>query len=342
MKSTAQKTAVAALVILGFLAILAFLYLTKTVALQLTAALIFAIALEPAVSFLVRRGIGRSLSIGIALTAATAATLLIIGVIVTPLITEGAHLVNNAPQIVEQLTSNATFQKLNAEYGIADKLRGYASEIPGALSSTGLPALGLLGTVAGGVSSFAVIVILTLFLLVEGPSAWKKLMGALPKHHAEVADATARRAARSVNGFVTGNLLISLIAGIVTLVTLLLLGVPYAFALAALVALFDIIPLVGATIATVVVVIVALTHSVFAAVVALVALLAYQFVEGNFIQTVVYSRSISLSPLLVIIATLVGAELGGIVGVLLAIPLSGVLQVVGTDVLAAYRRRKVS
>ena len=158
-----------------------------------------------------------------------------------------------------------------------------------------------------------------------------------PAHTAKQLERTSEKAAVAVSGFVSGNLLISLIAGAVTLITLLILRVPYPFALAALVALFDLIPLIGAALATIVVGLVALTTGIGVAIIAVAVLLVYQFVEGHFIQTIVYSRSISLSPLLVIVASLAGAELGGIIGVLLAIPVSAVLQVIAVEIFAGFK-----
>ena len=82
---------------------------------------------------------------------------------------------------------------------------------------------------------------------------------------------------------------------------------------------------------------VALTTGIGVAIIAVAVLLVYQFVEGHFIQTIVYSRSISLSPLLVIVASLAGAELGGVIGVLLAIPVSAVLQVIAVEIFAGFK-----
>ena len=134
------------------------------------------------------------------------------------------------------------------------------------------------------------------------------------------------------NCFVSVNLLISVIAGVVTFIALWILGVPYMFALSVLVALFDIIPVFGAAIATIAVGLVALTKSVVIGVISVVVLLIYQFIENHVIQPMVYSRSVSLSPLFIVIASLAGAEIAGIVGMLLAIPIAAVIQIVGTEV----------
>jgi len=130
---------------------------------------------------------------------------------------------------------------------------------------------------------------------------------------------------------VTGNLLISLIAGSLTTVVLLIMGVPYAVALGLIVAILDLIPLAGATMAAILIGIVAFLHSVPAGIVVIVFFILYQQVENHLLQPVIYGRTVQLSPLTVLISILVGAELAGIIGALAAIPVAGSIQVVVND-----------
>jgi predicted PurR-regulated permease PerM len=139
---------------------------------------------------------------------------------------------------------------------------------------------------------------------------------------------------------VTGNLAISLIAGIVTTFVLLLLGVPYAIALGLLVALLDLIPLAGATIAAVIVTTVGFLDSTTSGIILLVFFIVYQQLENHVLQPVVYGRTVQLSPLAVLIAVLIGAELAGVIGALAAIPVAGTIQVVFLDWLKHRRGRR--
>jgi predicted PurR-regulated permease PerM len=142
---------------------------------------------------------------------------------------------------------------------------------------------------------------------------------------------------KTVGGYVTGNLLISLIAGASITIVLLALGVPYAVALGLLVAILDLIPLAGATVAGIIVVVVAFLHSVPAGIIVLVFFIVYQQLENHFLQPVIYGRTVQLSPLAVLVSVLVGAELAGILGALAAIPVAGAIQVIIRDQLAAHR-----
>jgi predicted PurR-regulated permease PerM len=136
---------------------------------------------------------------------------------------------------------------------------------------------------------------------------------------------------RTVGGYVTGNLLISLVAGTLTTVVLLILGVPYAVALGLIVAILDLIPLAGATIAAILIGIVAFLHSIPAGIIVIVFFIVYQQVENHLLQPLVYGRTVQLSPLTVLISILIGAELAGVVGALGAIPVAGSIQVLVLD-----------
>jgi predicted PurR-regulated permease PerM len=145
---------------------------------------------------------------------------------------------------------------------------------------------------------------------------------------------------RSVAGYVAGNLLISFVAGGVTYVTLKILGVPFAAPLAVLMGFLDLIPLVGATIGGVVIgAVTAFTDFPTATIVWVVVLVVYQQVENNLLQPIVYRRTVQVAPLLTIIAVLIGATLLGVLGVLVAIPIAGAIQIVIRDI---WNRREPS
>src|SRR5215211_4375742 len=135
-----------------------------------------------------------------------------------------------------------------------------------------------------------------------------------------------------------------MIAALATVLTLtffvlLLLGMPYAAPLALLVAVLDLIPLVGATLGGALLVIVGLFVEPWKAVVLLVYIVVYQQVEGSVLQPIVYSKAVQLNGLVILIALLVGGQLLGIPGALLAIPVAEIIRIVVTELLA-YRRTR--
>jgi predicted PurR-regulated permease PerM len=139
---------------------------------------------------------------------------------------------------------------------------------------------------------------------------------------------------RNIGGYVAGNLVISLICGVVTTVSLYLLEVPYSLALGVFMAVFDLIPLVGATIGSVVVI---ASGFIFvdarAGVILFVIVMVYQQVENHILQPLVYGRTVQIPSLTVLIAVLCGGAALGLVGALLAIPIAATIQAVGSELL---------
>jgi predicted PurR-regulated permease PerM len=140
---------------------------------------------------------------------------------------------------------------------------------------------------------------------------------------------------RSIGGYVAGNLAISVVAGTATAIVLTILGVPFAFALALIVALLDLVPLAGATIAAVIVTSIAFLDSTTSGIVVLIFFVVYQQFENHVLQPVVYGKAVRLSPLVVLVAVLIGAELAGVVGALGAIPAAAAIQVVLRELLGS-------
>ena len=128
-----------------------------------------------------------------------------------------------------------------------------------------------------------------------------------------------------------GNLAISLVAGVSAAAVLLILGVPYALALALVIAILDLVPLVGATLGAGVVLAVVAFHSLTAAIVWLIFAIVYQQVENHLLQPLVYGRMVLLPPFAVLLAVLVGAQLAGVVGALGAIPVASAIQIITAD-----------
>ncbi|HEV2742648.1 MAG TPA: AI-2E family transporter, partial [Rubrobacter sp.] len=190
---------------------------------------------------------------------------------------------------------------------------------------------------AGFLAALATVLTLTFFLLLGSERYANAGVGLFPEAHQPLIRRILGQSAGAVSGYVTGNLAISVICGVTTFVVLLLLGMPYVAPLALLVAVLDLVPLVGATLGGALLVIVGLFVEPWKAAVLLVFVLVYQQVESNFLQPIVYSKAVQLNGLVILIALLVGGQLLGIPGALLAIPVAEIIRIVVTELLA-YRR----
>ena len=178
-----------------------------------------------------------------------------------------------------------------------------------------------------GVVATITVLFLTLFLLLELPALAEGLLRFVPAERAEQIRRVGGDINRNVAGYVLGNLIISVVAGTVVGISLGILGVPYALALAVLMGVFDLVPLVGATVGALAAIGVAFaTQGVTAGIVMIVVNVVYQQIENHVLQPIVYRRTVQLSAFLILVAVLIGGELLGVLGALIAIPVAGSLQ----------------
>ena len=297
-------------------------------------ALFLALALNPFVEWLMAHGVRRR---GFAVAGAYLTALLAIaalGATIVPILVEQVNdFIEAVPGYVDDLTrGRGPFGFLEREYQITDRVRDAVQEggAGGVLGISGT-ALAVTKSIVTAVVAVVTIAFLTFFMLLEGPAWVERFYSLLPPESQPRWRAIGRDVYRTVGGYVTGNLAISLIAGVVSTAVLLILGVPYAVALGLLVALLDLIPLAGATIAAVVVTTVGFLDATTSGIVLLVFFIVYQQLENHVLQPVVYGRTVQLSPLAVLIAVLIGAQLAGVIGALAAIPIAGTIQVVLRD-----------
>jgi predicted PurR-regulated permease PerM len=307
-------------------------------------ALFLALALNPAVDALERRGLRRGAAVGVAFGGAVLGIAALAATIVPTIVAQVNDFVDAVPDYVEDLTAGrGRLGFLEREYQITERVRDALSE-QGASGVLGLSdtALAVTRGVLTAVVATVTIAFLTLFMLLEGPKWVERFYELLPAEKQPRWRNVGEQIYRTIGGYVTGNLTISLIAGIVSTAVLLALGVPYAVALGLLVAILDLIPLAGATIAAIVVSTVGFLDSTTSGIILIVFFVVYQQLENHILQPVVYGRTVQLSPLAVLMAVLIGAELAGVIGALAAIPVAGAAQVILVDWLAHRHRRTPS
>jgi predicted PurR-regulated permease PerM len=310
-------------------------------------ALFLAAVLNPAVNWLQRRHrlIKRPLAIGLTYLGVLVALLLVVGIFVPVLtdqingfikfVTTAANAPEGPTQYIKGLAKDnglgGLFQRFSDQL---DELRKQLGGVlQNLLSASGQIAISLAGLLA----ALATVLTLTFFLLLGSERYVNAGVGLFPERHQPLVRRLLSQSAGAISGYITGNLAISVICGVTTFIVLLLLGMPYAAPLALLVAVLDLIPLVGATLGGALLVIVGLFVEPWKAVVLLVFVLVYQQVESNFLQPMVYSKAVQLNGLVILIALLVGGQLLGIPGALLAIPVAEIIRIVVTELLA-YRR----
>jgi predicted PurR-regulated permease PerM len=311
------------------------LWVARHVVSWLLISLFLTLALNPAVGWLQAHGLpSRGLATGVVFVLALAAIGGIAAAFIPTLVDQVDNFANKVPDYVSQLThGRGRLGFLETRYHIVEKVKDAVHN--GGVGRFALGAGAALSVTKGVITAVVAtltIVFMTFFMLLEGPMWMERIYGLVPEPKQPRWRKVGNDVYRTVGGYVAGNLLISLIAGVSSGIVLWASGVPFAVALGLLVALLDLIPLAGATIAAVVCVLVAIAAAgTTAAIIVGVFFVAYQQLENHVIQPLVYGRTVQLSPLAVLVSVLVGAELAGVLGALAAIPVAGTIQVLLVD-----------
>lgn len=319
---------------------LALVYLAWRPLTWIIVAMLLAAALNPAVEAIERRGLARPWAATVVFVIALAVVTGIGFLIIPPLVSQVTDFVNAVPDFIDDITAGrGPLGWLQDEYQIVDRIRAAIEEQGvGGILGLGGPVLDVVRSVVTAVVGVITIIFLTYFMLLEGPRTIAGILGLLPETARPRYERVGRDIYRAISGYVTGNLLISLVAGVLSTIVLFAVGSEFAVALGLLVAVLDLIPLAGATLAAIAVsTVIFIETDWLRCVIVVVFFIAYQQFENHVLQPLVYGRTVQLSPLAVLCAVLIGAQLAGILGALLAIPIAGSVIAVVREILL-YRR----
>ncbi|GLW05086.1 AI-2E family transporter [Microtetraspora sp. NBRC 13810] len=328
----------AALGVLTALGLAQALMSARSVIVLVVVAMFLAVGLNPVVEFLTRRGMGRRWAISIVFTGVIVFFVLFGLAIVPPVSQESAAFVGAVPGYIAELASNPTIRQLDADYKLLERLQEYITS--GDLGST--IAGGIVGAGAVVLNAFfsgVTLLVLTLYFLSSLPTIKEYLLLLVPSTRRERTRSIGDQILDGIGGYVAGNVLISVIAGVLSWLFLILAGAEYALALALVIAVTDLIPLVGATIGAVLVTGVGFLQSVPLGVACLIFFVIYQQVENYVIYPRVMKRSVDVTPAVTVVAALFGGALMGIVGALLAIPVAAAIALIIREVVLPRQAR---
>jgi predicted PurR-regulated permease PerM len=294
----------------------------ESVLVVVLASAVLAIGLQPAIRWLERRGVTSVLAMA-AIMVAGLLVAVILGLMVVPMIlSQIGELAEAIPAFVDEIEyGSGVVADIEDQFGLLDRLAGLQDELPG----------GVIAVARGvGTAVFQLALVLTLTpyfaLAVPGAKRWVVRL-ARPGQREDLLYVLNRSTDLMAN-YIAGNLFVSLVAGLVALVGLALIGVPYATTLAVFVAVTDMIPAVGATIGAVVVVAVAALAGPGEMIAAALLIIGYQQVENYVIVPRVMKSAIDVRPATGIVALLAGGTLAGPIGALLALPVAAMLKIV--------------
>jgi predicted PurR-regulated permease PerM len=309
-----------------------------------TALIAFLVAylLSPIVRRMERRGLHRGVGV---LVAGLTFLVLLLGLwaLGTAIAAQVTAFAEELPRLVEALEElpfvfarfvdpsfGAVFQQV---YMTSQVLaQGLATEVLPSVAGAGAGGLAdVLATIMSVGMQITLVVVLSLYILYRYPLYGVSLLRAVPERHRGVVAGLAEKADYSVGGYIRGQLLISAVVGVLTGIGLTLLGVPLAIPLAVLVGVFNVVPFFGPIVVSVPTVMMALTVGLGEAVAALAVLVLVNQIDAHVLTPLIYSRTIELDPVTIVVSILLGLALFGLAGAILAVPLAAFLKLLYVD-----------
>lgn len=310
------------------------IWVLRGLVLLVLTAIVIASAIEPGVNFFVKKRIPRVLAVLVMYLVVFGVLFGLIYFFFPPVLDDMQGFLSTIPQYLDTLNLPASITNLS---NFAPPASGNGSQTQSVLNTlftfrtafadTSEGAFRLLSTFFGGIFSLVLVVVLSFYFAVQETGVEDFLRVVTPAKQEEYVAGLWRRAQRKIGLWMQGQLLSSLIGGVITYLGMLILGVPYALLLAVFTAILMLIPIFGSFIAAFPAVVIAFSSGgvTLALIVAGLYLIVNQF-ESHLVHPLVVNKVVGIPPLLIILALIVGGELTGFLGVLLAIPLAAALR----------------
>lgn len=322
-----------ALVVLILLVINVISDLAPTLALVVTAAFL-AIAVNPAVSYVADRlpSKSRTKATGVSFVVVMLFLAGFFTITLPPIVRQVSDFAEDLPNTVEEFKQQDGFLSDTIErYELDADISQAARDIATRAAGSGDGVISTVSKLTSTVYKVAAVLIMTFMMLVEGPGLIAKFWSLTDRKKLAKRKSLASQINEVITGYVNGQLIIATIAGSVSLIVMVILSVPNALAMAGIVGMLGLIPLIGATIAAAIVVLSTLLVSVKLAIVMAVYFIIYQQIENATIQPYIQGKRSSLSALMVFISALIGANIAGLMGAFLAVPVAGSAKVILDD-----------
>lgn len=306
---------------------IAFLYYIRDIVLVVLAAIVIASAIEPAAVWCKKYRIGR--------LPAIVGIYFILGLLLTAFFVffvpsvfgEALTYLNNLP---DTINLSDLWNAHDAVSSLPEKtfsIKEFIDASRFAISGTGAGAFHTASVIFGGALSFILVIVLSFYLAVQedGVGDFLKIVSPL-KHHTYVIDLW-KRSQKKIGYWMQGQLLLGLIVGILVYLGLMVLGVKHALLLASVAAVFELIPIFGPILAAVPAVLIALVDSNATQGLLVIGLylIIHQF-ENHLLYPLVVRKIVGISPMVVILALVIGAKLAGFIGAILAVPIASALM----------------
>ena len=288
-------------------------------------ALFLATGLNPAVEALRRRNLSRNAAVTVIFSSVILFVIFFASVVIPPVVSQGTHLINTAPTLLQDLMKNETINKLNEQYGLIDTLQTKLKSITSdgtLLISTFGGVIGVGKSVLSGFFTALTILVLTLYFITSLPQAIDLGLSLVPASRRDRVGRLVNAIIARVGSFVGSQILIAAMAAVFVVVLATILGMPSPIAIGMIVLVAALIPLIGHFLGCGIVTLIALTESIWIGVIAFVAYVVYVQIENYVVTPRIMKRTLSVPGAVTIISALIGSSLLGLVGGLLAVPVA--------------------
>jgi len=327
--------------IVGVLLALWFLYFIRDIIAIAFVALIFSSIIDPLADWFEVRRVPRSVAVLILYVILFSIFGLIIGVLVPPLVGEIRDLASNFSVVWDRLVSGAVlFREYSVQSGFSENVEEGLSTLQSALTKAVGGVFSTIVGIFGGVVSFAVILVLTFYMVVQEDGMKKMFRVLVPDHYQSFISGILGKIQRKITAWVKGQLLLSLIIGIMVYLGLSIIGINYALVLGMFAAIMELVPYAGPFLGGVVAVFFALSQSTTKAFLVVILFIIIQQLENNILVPKVMQRAVGLNPIISILALIIGAKVAGIAGALFAIPVATALDLLVREVLHGEREKE--
>lgn len=326
----AAKSAFGVALVVGLIAAL---YQARSVLVLIVIAAVLAIGMDPGIRMLQRRSrMGRGSATAVILLSLLGFLVLFFVLVIPPIAGEVEAFARRVPDYIAHLQdTGGVLGEFEQRFNLSQQLESLADRVPTILQDSMGTVLGVFGNIATGLFSLLTILVLTVYFASNLPALENGVASLFPSAKRDEFRELMDRATEKIGGYASGQIMVSLLAGITAFIAFLIIGLPFPAALAMWVSITTLIPSVGALVGAVLCILVASFISVGAAVATAIFILVYQQIENYVISPRVMKKAVDLSPAAVIVSVLIGGSILGFVGALLALPLAAAAKVVVRD-----------
>ncbi len=308
--------------VLFFLALTALMFAGLKVLLALFLAIVVSAGLEFIVNFLERRGLPRTLGVVLVFLFAAILFIAIFSVVLPVLVVDINTILNTTLKELGRDPFWGPIVGLQA----AETANVWLSRISETLWNGGAAPWGVISNVFGGLLLTFSVVIISFYLSLSRDGIERFIRAVLPSDYEEATLDIYERSRKRIGLWFRSQIILSLIMGFMVFAALSVLGVKYAALFALLAAVFELVPYIGPILSGSAAVLTALVASPFLAFYTLIAFVAIQQIENHVLVPLIVGRSVGMHPVIVIVSLLIGVEVGGFLGILVAVPAAVVLQ----------------